>query len=395
MSNEIMYDGNPEMRQPTSPAEEFIQTFYNLSYYDQHGLYLSEGHSLWLWAFTIAIFCIGGSLGALGSTYISDVYGRRGALLMTCAIAVLASVLMGISQLINVYQLVIAGRFIIGVAGGIVLVTTPLYLSEISPVRFRGGVAAIHQLGVSLGILVAQLLGLYPLYTQELWPILLAMTGVFSLIGCSVLVCCPESPRWYLIRSSTTQHVGESEALLQDNENRYRARESLKRLRATGDVEVEIAEMLYERRQELSASRVGILDVITLKDPMWKWPLIISIVLHSSQQLAGINAVMYYTTELFIQASLSKEVVKVATCGTGLVIVITDVITIFFVDKLGRRFFLLLSYSVMAAATVFLTVSMTANGDVWPYLSIVSVYIFLFGFSPGPGAMTMVIVPEI
>ncbi len=57
------------------------------------------------------------------------------------------------------------------------------------------------------------------------------------------------------------------------------------------DIEEEIQEMKEEAEKEQSVEKIGVWDVITLRDPDWKMPLIICTVLHAGQQLSGINAV--------------------------------------------------------------------------------------------------------
>ncbi|XP_071944468.1 solute carrier family 2, facilitated glucose transporter member 1-like [Antedon mediterranea] len=94
-------------------------------------------------------------------------------------------------------------------------------------------------------------------------------------------------------------------------------------------------------------------------------------------------------------AGLNEETVRLASLGTGLIPTTMAIVTILNVDKLGRRFFLIVAYSVMAVATVFLSISLLSSGSAWSYFSIVFVYMFILGFSPGPGAMTFVVIPEL
>ena len=55
----------------------------------------------------------------------------------------------------------------------------PLYISEISPVRIRGGLGTVNQLAVTVGILTGMALGLdVALGSDELWPVLLAVGGI-------------------------------------------------------------------------------------------------------------------------------------------------------------------------------------------------------------------------
>ncbi|XP_071944470.1 solute carrier family 2, facilitated glucose transporter member 5-like isoform X2 [Antedon mediterranea] len=378
----------------------FVQDFYNASYHSKTNEYLSENHIRWLWAITVAVFCIGGSCGALIATYFTNIAGRRGTLLINTAVTSVGALFMFLSLYVNIYEILIVGRFVIGITAGSVTVAVPLYLSEISPVRYRGGISAFHQLGVASGILLGGVSGLYLFRSEEAWPFALLLNMFISWIGAAALYFCPESPRWLLLNQfKSSRHSDELQPLIIDDAIiKEPSRKALSKLRGTVDVDVELNEMLRERAKLEDSSdggNVSILDLIKLKNPVWKWPLIISIVLISNQQLCGINAIMYYTTELFVQAGLDDNTISIATVGIGTVTTMMSIVTILNVDRLGRRFFLLASYSLMTCATILLTISLTSSGAAWSYLSILFVYLFIFGFSPGPGAMTFVVIPEL
>lgn len=72
------------------------------------------------------------------------------------ALALLGGALMGLSSLSRSFEMVIIGRFIIGVFCGLCTGLTPMYVGEISPTAVRGAFGTLHQLGVVIGILVAQ-----------------------------------------------------------------------------------------------------------------------------------------------------------------------------------------------------------------------------------------------
>nr|XP_054768496.1 solute carrier family 2, facilitated glucose transporter member 5-like [Lytechinus pictus] len=254
-----------------------MQDFYNQSNYDRNGEPLSDTGVLWLWSTTVSVWCIGGALGALVGGYLSDGLGRKGALLMINVFSLVAAVLFGFAEIANSYEMVIIGRLIHGFYVGTAITIVPLYLAEVSPINLRGAIGVIHQLMITIGILIAQSLGLYAFTASDSWPILLGLIGVMSAFQLILLPFCPESPRWLLL-----------------NKNRVeKCRQALMRLRGSDDVEEEIREIRDEGQKEANVEeeKVGIVDVITLKDSDWKMPLLICMVLQGGQQLSGINAV--------------------------------------------------------------------------------------------------------
>jgi SP family facilitated glucose transporter-like MFS transporter 1 len=52
--------------------------------------------------------------------------------------------------------MLILGRFIIGVYCGLTTGFVPMYVGEVSPTALRGALGTLHQLGIVVGILIAQ-----------------------------------------------------------------------------------------------------------------------------------------------------------------------------------------------------------------------------------------------
>lgn len=81
---------------------------------------------------------------------------RRKSMLIANILAVLGGGLMGLSSLSKSFEMVIIGRLVIGLFCGLCTGLTPMYVGEISPTALRGAFGTLHQLGVVIGILVAQ-----------------------------------------------------------------------------------------------------------------------------------------------------------------------------------------------------------------------------------------------
>lgn len=124
-----------------------------------------------MWSITVSIFAIGGMIGGLLSGYLADKIGRKGALLINNIFAFVAAAFMTLSKFAGVYYMVIIGRLIIGFSCGLSSGLVPMYLTEISPINLRGSLGSVHQLLVTIAILVAQILGLPSLLgNAQLWP---------------------------------------------------------------------------------------------------------------------------------------------------------------------------------------------------------------------------------
>ena len=94
-----------------------------------------------IWAWTVAIFCIGGMMGGSLVGFVSARLGRKGGLLLNNILVAVAALLMGFAQTAGSFHMLIAGRLVIGINSGLNAGLAPMYLSEISPIALRGAVS--------------------------------------------------------------------------------------------------------------------------------------------------------------------------------------------------------------------------------------------------------------
>ena len=91
-------------------------------------------------------------------------------------------------------------------------------------------------------------------------------------------------------------------------------------------------------------------------NPVLRQPLIISMVVMLSQQLSGINAAIFFSTEIFTSAGLSDEVALYSTLGMGVINVAMTLVSLVLIEKAGRRTLHLTGLAGMAFMTVILTI---------------------------------------
>ncbi|XP_007550137.1 solute carrier family 2, facilitated glucose transporter member 3 [Poecilia formosa] len=355
-----------------------LRTFFENVSSERYGQPFSPGSITIVWSFAVAVFSVGGMIGSLSVGVIVNKFGRRKSMLLSNVLALLGGGLMGLSSLCRSFELIIIGRLIIGVFCGLCTGLTPMYLGEISPTALRGAFGTLHQLGVVVGILVAQIFGLEAaLGSDRLWPLLLALTILPALVQSAMLPFCPESPRYLLI------------VLNEEDE----ARKALERLRGTNDVNDDIKEMKEEGMKMAMEKKVSIPELF--RSPKYRQPIIIAIVLQLSQQLSGINAVFYYSTGIFKTAGVPQPVY--ATIGAGFVNTVFTVVSLFLVERAGRRTLHLVGLAGMAVSALLMTIflSLVKSNQVMSYLAIVAVFTFVASFEMGPGPIPWFIVAEL
>lgn len=327
---------------PQKVLEEFIANVYR----SRTGNYISEELCDVIWSITVSIFAIGGMFGGILAPSVANWCGRKTGLILNNTIAVFGATLMSSSQLSHSIECLIAGRFFIGLNCGLATALVPMYLTEIATVNLRGALGTVSQLGVTTGLLFSQVLGLKELLgTKECWPFLFGFAFVPAILQLVMLPFCPESPRYLLLSCG---RIGE-------------ARLALRSLRASSDVESDIDEMQAEDRAQQDEIRKygkqkSIRDLLV--HPWLRTPLLIGVMMQLSQQLSGINAIFYYSTDIFLSAEVPEGYAMFATMGVGAIMVIMTLVSIPLMDRLGRRTLHLYGLGGMFLASIFLTISL-------------------------------------
>ncbi|XP_003410722.1 solute carrier family 2, facilitated glucose transporter member 3 [Loxodonta africana] len=331
-----------------------------------------------LWSLSVAIFSVGGMIGSFSVGLFVNRFGRRNSMLIVNILAIAGGCLMGFCKIAQSVEMLILGRLIIGLFCGLCTGFVPMYIGEISPTALRGAFGTLNQLGIVIGILVAQIFGLEVILgSEELWPVLLGFTIIPAVLQSAALPFCPESPRFLLINRK-------------EEEN---AKQILQQLWGTQDVNQDIQEMKDESVRMAQEKQVTVLELF--RAPNYQQPIIISIMLQLSQQLSGINAVFYYSTGIFKDAGVQEPIY--ATIGAGVVNTIFTVVSLFLVEKAGRRTLHMLGLGGMAACSLLMTISLLLKDQYnWmSFVCIVAILIFVAFFEIGPGPIPWFIVAEL
>ncbi|XP_075365161.1 solute carrier family 2, facilitated glucose transporter member 2 isoform X1 [Mycteria americana] len=330
------------------------------------------------WSLSVSVFAVGGMVSSFTVGWIGDRLGRVKAMLVVNVLSVAGNLLMGLAKFGPSHILIIAGRAVTGLYCGLSSGLVPMYVSEVSPTALRGALGTLHQLAIVTGILISQVLGLdFLLGNDEMWPLLLGLSGVAALLQFFLLLLCPESPRYLYIKLGKVEE----------------AKKSLKRLRGNCDPMKEIAEMEKEKQEAASEKKVSIRQLFT--SSKYRQAVIVALMVQISQQFSGINAIFYYSTNIFERAGVDQPVY--ATIGVGVVNTVFTVISVFLVEKAGRRSLFLAGLMGMLISAVAMTVGLALLSQfAWmSYVSMVAIFLFVIFFEVGPGPIPWFIVAEL
>ncbi|XP_074777456.1 solute carrier family 2, facilitated glucose transporter member 11-like isoform X2 [Athene noctua] len=361
---------------PTQHIHRFLNETWTSRYHKE----LSPDLLTFLWSVIASVFSLGGLCGAFIGGSMAIRLGRKGALLMNNIVAILASILMGISFPTGLFELLIVGRFLIGINSGIGICVQPLYIGEVAPKHLRGGMAMGTSIFLTGGILTGQIIGLREFLGGETyWPLLLSSSCFPAFAQLLFLPWFPESPRYLLI----------------DRGDELSCAKALKRFHGSSEYGKEMEDIQRER---------SALDGEEPKKP-WqlfsdrgvRWQLITVIVMTMGQQLSGINAIYFYATYIFEQAGISAEKIPYVTLGTGACECLTALTCGLLIDYVGRRYLIIGGYLLMTLWSIVLTFSLTYQ-DLYswvPYVSMASIFAFILSFGLGPGGITNTLTAEL
>ncbi|XP_064419939.1 solute carrier family 2, facilitated glucose transporter member 9 [Latimeria chalumnae] len=358
----------------------YIKAFYNETWSNRYGQPMENGTLTLLWSMMVSIFAIGGLVGALIVKSLVKLLGRKGALLFNNTFAVVAVLLMSLSEVAGSFEMLMLGRFIIGIDGGIALSALPMYLGEISPKKIRGSLGQITSVLICAGVFVGQILGLPELLGKESsWPYLFGFIAVPALIQLVILPFLPESPRYLQLEKQDT----------------VRAEKAFQVFLGKKDVSKELEEVWSEHRAQQNIRLVSVVEL--LKTRSVRWQIITVIITMACYQLCGLNAIWFYTNSIFSEAGIQKAQIPYITLSTGAVEVLASVLSCLTIERLGHKALLIGGFGLMSLFFGLLTISLNLQKTVsWmPYLSIVFILAVIASFCIGPGGIPFIITGEL
>ena len=311
-------------------AKPFYEPYFHLDTATRQG-----------WGTSSAI--VGCVVGTLLCVLLSDKLGRKRLLMASgflFALSAIGTALAGSFPAFNAF------RFIGGIAMGAALNLSPMYISEMAPANKRGMLVTINQLMIMVGIVGAQLVNLWiskmdsglvadpslqmireSWSGQKGWRWMFGAEAVPALLFFGLMFLIPESIRWMVKNGQVDK-----------------ARRVLTRMGGEDYADFEVKDIRQTLEAE-DATRVNFREL--LRKNILKL-LALGIFLAFLQQWSGINVVIYYASDIFRAAGFNLQEMMVQIVAIGLVMLLSVIITIFTVEKLGRRKILLMAVSLMA-----------------------------------------------
>ncbi|KAI3665551.1 hypothetical protein L6452_44178 [Arctium lappa] len=324
-----------------------------------------------LQGWVVSALLAGATVGSFTGGSLADYFGRKKTFILDAIPLTVGAFLCATAK--NVVTMIL-GRLLSGIGIGISSAIVPLYISEISPTEIRGTLGSINQLFICIGILAALVAGLplarYPVW----WRAMFGFAVIPSLLLALGMAFSPESPRWLVQQRKISQ-----------------AEQAIKKLYGKDRV-TELIDDLSASNKGSEEQEAGWFDLFSAR---YFKVVSVGASLFLFQQLAGINAVVYYSTSVFRSAGVASDVAASALVGAANVF--GTIIATSLMDKKGRKSLLISSFTGMAASMLLLSLSFTWK-VLAPYsgpLAVIGTVLYVLSFSLGAGPVPALLLPEI
>lgn len=319
------------------------------------------------WA--VSCLLIGCMTGAAVAGKMCDVWGRKKTLLLCGLLFAITGIGTALAHSLFVF---VWFRIAGGLAVGMAAMAAPMYIAETVPASLRGRMVSLYQLAIVLGILLAYLAN-YILADvgENNWRWMFASQAIPSLLFFVTLFIVPESPRW-LMKKERKEEAGLILAKVGGEEySRF---------------ELAAIEESFHHEQNEKLS--------DLWHPSFRPLVWMGIMVAVFQQITGINAILYYAPEIIRKTGVNNENALLQTIGIGIISLLFTFVSIWLIDKAGRKILLL-------AGCVFMGISLVGVAACFHfhyfenYVVLLLLLLYIAAFSATMGCVAWVILSEI
>lgn len=304
---------------------------------------------------------LGCILGASCASWPADKFGRRDIMKLAAWLFLLSAFGTGLTSSFYVF---ILARILGGLAVGVVSVTVPIYISEITPADKRGSSSINFQLGIVVGILAAFFVDYLLIDTGvDNWRYMFLSMAVPSILFLLSLMKANRSPRWLVLQNN----IQEAERVLIKNNSVEMSWKIIEEIKDT---------VKFQRGKETE-------HLSLFRMPYFRFVLV-GVAVGAFSQLSGIAIVMYYATDIFRAAGFSTDAAIGQTVIIGITNLTFTLLAKSLIDRIGRKKLLLFGTAGMSVFLALLALSYFGTSfSTWLLLFSLVGYVAFFASSMG------------
>ncbi|KAM0938990.1 putative major facilitator, sugar transporter, major facilitator superfamily [Dioscorea sansibarensis] len=334
----------------------------------------------------VSIFIAGAFIGSVSSSALIDKLGCRRTLQIDTIPLILGAILSAQAHSIDEMLL---GRFLVGLGIGVNTALVPIYISEVSPTKYRGSLGTTSQIGTCLGIIASLCLGIPSEGYPHWWRTMLYLASVPAFILLFGMQFAVESPRW-LCKVGRVADAKKVVGSIWSDSDIERSIEEIQAVitNDSGDFRSSWVELLVEPHKKEEVYSCCFYRRISLY----------------LQQFSGINGVLYFSSLTFrdvgiTNGALASLFVGLQTLQNFLSEVsqtLGALCALYLMDKQGRQTF---NWELLGMAMSMFIIVYAINSPIDEgfshNLSILGTIIYIFTFAIGAGPVTGIIIPEL
>ncbi|KAF8400862.1 hypothetical protein HHK36_014165 [Tetracentron sinense] len=320
--------------------------------------------------FTSSLY-FAGLISTFAASYVTRTKGRRISIIVG-SISFFAGAIINAAS-VNIGMLIV-GRIFLGIGIGFGNQAVPLYLSEMAPAKVRGATNQLFQLTTCIGILVANIINYF---TEKIhpwgWRLSLGLATVPALLMFVGGLFLPETPNSLVEQGKLEE-----------------GRRVLEKVRGTKNVEAEFADLL-DASAAARAIKHPFKNLLQRKN---RPQLVLGALgIPAFQQLTGMNSILFYAPVIFQSLGFGSGTSLYSSIITSGMLVVAPLVSMAYVDKLGRRFFFLEAGCQMIFSMLVLAIVLAlkfghgvvlAKGYAVVLVIMVCLFVLAYGWSWGP-----------
>ena len=316
-------------------------------------------------------------LGAISAGYLTTAYSRKYTLILSAVLYIISAVGSGIADSLTV---LVSYRIILGLSIGMIAMTSPMYIAEISPSNIRGKMVSYHQLAMVVGFILPFLVGFlissvdssHLTRVSFCWRLMFWFEIVPALPFLFLLFFIPHSPRWLMLKHRNQQAQKVLNQLIDDKGSAQSEYKSI--AQSLAEVKVPASKLLFRKG--------------------FGFALFLGVMLAIFQQATGIVAILIYSGEIFSQAlGYDPQQALIPQLWVSLVNLVFTFLAIYSVDSWGRK--PLLVVGVLGMLLGLLALALSVYMQQMGLVSLIGVLLFVGAYAMSMGPVVWVILAEI
>jgi sugar porter (SP) family MFS transporter len=271
------------------------------------------------------------AIGALIGGKLSDAIGRRATIIVLAVMFFVGTLIVVFSPAgpepgifsQSGFTILVSGRVLLGLAVGGASTVVPVFLAEMAPYEIRGSITGRNELAIVTGQLAAFVMNAIigtalGGHVEGVWRIMFSICALPAIALFLGMLRMPESPRWLVEKGRHADALA-----------------VLKTVRSEDRAIAELGQVELITDEEKESQVVGLKAILSNR---WLLRIVlVGIGVSMTQQLTGINSIMYYGTRVLEESGMSQEQATLANIAFGVVAVVGGIIALRNMDRVDRR----------------------------------------------------------